>query len=93
VRHSGSNIFRDKQLTGGGEVVSLTCWPSFIPQEDSWYSFLLEAELIRSIEKSNDVVGNQTCDLPACSMVPQLVTLPLAQGMPKIHIISPSFSM
>jgi hypothetical protein len=21
------------------------CWPLFIPQEDSWYSFLLEAKL------------------------------------------------
>jgi hypothetical protein len=49
------------------------------PQEDSWYSFLLEAELtqghsvagrIRSIEKSNDI-ANRTRDLPACSIVPQ----------------------
>jgi hypothetical protein len=30
--------FLDNQLTDGGEVVSLT------RQEDSWYSFLLEAE-------------------------------------------------
>jgi hypothetical protein len=29
--------FLDKQLTDGGEVVSL------YPQEDSWHSFLLEA--------------------------------------------------
>jgi hypothetical protein len=48
-------------------------------QEDSWYSFLLEAEStqghgtawrIRSIEKSNDLIGIRTRDLPACSMVP-----------------------
>jgi hypothetical protein len=26
-----------------GEFVSLTRWPPFTPQEDSWYSFLLEA--------------------------------------------------
>jgi hypothetical protein len=31
-------------LTDGGEVVSLTCQPPFTPQEDTWYSFLLEAE-------------------------------------------------
>jgi hypothetical protein len=30
----------------GGEVVSLTRWPGFTPQEDSWYSFLLEAKWI-----------------------------------------------
>jgi hypothetical protein len=57
------------------------------PQEDSWYSFLLEAKptiglsaagRIRSIEKSNDLIGNWTRDLPACSIVPQPTTLPLA---------------
>jgi hypothetical protein len=36
--------FLDNRLTDGGEVVSLTRHPHFIPQEDSWYSFLLEAE-------------------------------------------------
>jgi hypothetical protein len=35
--------FLDSRLTDGGEV-SLTRRPSFTPQEDSWYSFLLEAE-------------------------------------------------
>jgi hypothetical protein len=35
----------DNRLTDGGKVVSLTHWPRFTPQEDSWYSFLLEAEL------------------------------------------------
>jgi hypothetical protein len=35
----------DSQLTDGGEVVSITCRPPFSLQEDSWYSFLLEAEL------------------------------------------------
>jgi hypothetical protein len=38
--------FLDDRLTGSGEVVSLTCRPATLyPQEDSWYSFLLEAEL------------------------------------------------
>jgi hypothetical protein len=35
--------FLDSRLAGGGEV-SLTRRPSFILQEDSWYSFLLEAD-------------------------------------------------
>jgi hypothetical protein len=36
--------FLDNQITDGGEVVSLTHRPPFTPQEDSRYSFLLEAE-------------------------------------------------
>jgi hypothetical protein len=44
VRRRGSNIFLDTRHTDGGEVVSLTRWPPFTPQEDFWYSFLLEAE-------------------------------------------------
>jgi hypothetical protein len=32
------------RLTDGGEVVCLTSRPLFTPQEDSWYSFLVEAE-------------------------------------------------
>jgi hypothetical protein len=34
----------DNRFTDGGEVVSLTRRPLFSPLEDSWYSFLLEAE-------------------------------------------------
>jgi hypothetical protein len=33
--------YLDSQLTDGGKVVSHTQQPSFTPQEDSWYSFLL----------------------------------------------------
>jgi hypothetical protein len=36
--------FLDNWLTDGSEGVSLRCWPPFTPQEDSWYSFPLEAE-------------------------------------------------
>jgi hypothetical protein len=36
--------FLDNQLTDGGKVVSPMRQPPFTPQEDSWYSFLLEAE-------------------------------------------------
>jgi hypothetical protein len=38
--------FLDNQLKDGGEVVSLTRRLPFTPQEDSWYSILLEAESI-----------------------------------------------
>jgi hypothetical protein len=44
VRRRGSHIFYTFGLTDGGEVVSLTLRPSFTPDEDSWYSFLLETE-------------------------------------------------
>jgi hypothetical protein len=37
--------FLDNRLAAGGKAVSLTCWLPFTPQEDSWYLFLLEAEL------------------------------------------------
>jgi hypothetical protein len=33
---------------------------------------------IRSIEKSNDLIGNRISDLPACSMVPQPTTVSCA---------------
>jgi hypothetical protein len=36
--------FLDNRLTVGSEVVGLTRRPLFIPQNDPWYSFLLEAE-------------------------------------------------
>jgi hypothetical protein len=36
--------FLDNRFTDGGKVVSPTRQPPFTPQEDSWYSFLLEAE-------------------------------------------------
>jgi hypothetical protein len=36
--------FLDNRLTDGGEAVSPTLRPPFIPKEDSWCSFPLEAE-------------------------------------------------
>jgi hypothetical protein len=78
--------FLDNRLTDGGEV-SLTRRPPLTPQEDSWYSFPLEAEStprhsaagrIRWSEKSHDFIGIRTRDLPACSVVPQRTTLPRA---------------
>jgi hypothetical protein len=35
----------DNELTDEGEIVNLTRRSRFIPQEDSWYSFVLEAKL------------------------------------------------
>jgi hypothetical protein len=71
--------------------MAVRCQPyapaSLYSQEDSWYSFLLEAEStqdhsaagrIRSIEKSGELIGNGTRDLPACSIVPQAISLPRA---------------
>jgi hypothetical protein len=36
--------FLDDRLTNAGEVYSLALRPRFVPQKDSWYSFLLEDE-------------------------------------------------
>jgi hypothetical protein len=36
--------FLESWFTNGNEVVSLMRRPPFTPQEDSWYSFLLEAK-------------------------------------------------
>jgi hypothetical protein len=36
--------FLDNWLTDGGEVINLKRPPPFNPQEDFWYSFLLDAE-------------------------------------------------
>jgi hypothetical protein len=43
----------DNRLTDGGEVVSLTRRPAVLyPEEDLWYSFLLEAQSTpRAIER------------------------------------------
>jgi hypothetical protein len=36
--------FLDNQLSNGSEVVSLEALAALYPQEDSWYSFLLEGD-------------------------------------------------
>jgi hypothetical protein len=36
----------DNRLIDAGKVVSLRRRPPFTPQEDSWYTFLLEAQSI-----------------------------------------------
>jgi hypothetical protein len=74
--------FLDNQQTDDGEVVSLTCWsarhptPRKIPGTHFCYRLCrpqghIVAGRIKSIEKSNDLTGNRTCNLLACSTVPQ----------------------
>jgi hypothetical protein len=69
VRHQGSHIFLDNRLTDGNEVVSLTGRLPFTPRKIPLCH--CAAGRIRSIEKSSDLMGNQTRDLLACSIVPQ----------------------
>jgi hypothetical protein len=42
--------FLDNRFIDGGKFVSLTRRPLFTPKEDSWYSFLLEAESIPGLQ-------------------------------------------
>jgi hypothetical protein len=84
VRRRGSHIFFRQSFTDGGEVVSLTHRQPFIPGR---FLVLISvrgyvdpqshgaAGRIRPIEKSNDLIGNRNCELPACSIVPQPTTL------------------
>jgi hypothetical protein len=76
LRLRGSHIFYIIGLRDGGEVVSLTRRPLFNPQEDSWYAFMLEAELIimrleglgKLKKKFNYLIRIGTRDLPACGI-------------------------
>jgi hypothetical protein len=71
--------FLDNRLTDGVQDISLKHRSLFTPQEDSWYSFLLEADpkaIVRlegsgKLKASNDLIRNRTRDLPACSIMPQ----------------------
>jgi hypothetical protein len=68
----------DRQLTDGGEVVSLTHRPPFIIRKFPGTHFQAHsaAGRIRSNEKSNNLTGNRTRDLPTSSFVLQSATLP-----------------
>jgi hypothetical protein len=44
LREVEAPTFLEFRLTDGGKVVSPRRRPLFYPQEDSWYTFLLEAE-------------------------------------------------
>jgi hypothetical protein len=70
--------FLDNRLTDDGEVVSLTRRPPFNPRRMSRPQGHSAAGRIRSIEKSNDLIGNRTHGLLALSIVTQPTTLPRA---------------
>ena len=64
-----------------GKVVSPTNWLLLYPRKYCWYLFLFEAEStsgynatrrFMSMKNSDDSIGNQTCNLPACGTMPQL---------------------
>jgi hypothetical protein len=87
VRRRGSHIFSRQSLTDGGEVDSLMRRQPFTPRKIPGTHFCYRlsqpqghsaAGRVRSIEKSNDLIGNGTRDLPACRIVPQPTTLPRA---------------
>jgi hypothetical protein len=42
---------------------------------------IVQLEGLGQLKKFNDRIGNRTCDLPACSIVPQLTTLQRAPSM------------
>jgi hypothetical protein len=68
------------RLTDIGAVVGLKRQRRFTLQEDSWYSFLLEAKPTPELQeglgklkkKSNYLTGNRTSDLQSCRIVPQM---------------------
>jgi hypothetical protein len=62
----------DNGLTYGSEVVSLTRRPHALYPPGRFLVLIghSAAGRIRSIENSNDLIGNRTRDLPACSTVP-----------------------
>jgi hypothetical protein len=81
--------FLDNWLTDGGEVVRLTGRPPFTPKKIPGTHFCYRligpqdhsaAGRIRSIEKSNNLIGIRTRDVPACSIVPQPTTLTRVPG-------------
>jgi hypothetical protein len=80
MRHRGSHILytTGSQLAIGNEVVSLTCQVPFTPRKIPGTCFCQRlsrpnghsvARRIRSIEKSNDFIGNRTCDLVTCGSI------------------------
>jgi hypothetical protein len=78
--------FLDSRLTDEGEVVSLTRRPPSTPGRFLvLISFICwdhsATRRIISIEKSSDLIGNRTRDLPACNTAPQANVLPRASQL------------
>jgi hypothetical protein len=81
--------FLDNRLTDVGEVVTLTQRPIVLYTQGTFFVFISvrdwvnplghsAAGTISSIEKSNDLIGNQTRHFPSCIIVPQPTTIPRA---------------
>jgi hypothetical protein len=75
--------FLDNRLTDGGDAVSLMRRSPFVPRKIPGTHFYYRLSRpqghnadgrIRSIEKSNYLIGNRTRDLLACSIVPESVS-------------------
>jgi hypothetical protein len=77
MRRRGSHVLLHNRLANGGEIVGFTS------QEMFWFLFLLEAVMIRSTEKSKDLIGNRTFRLEANIQKLQLNLEPL--WLPKIQ--------
>jgi hypothetical protein len=86
LREVEAPTFSDIRLIDGGKVVSPMRRPLFTPRKISGTHFCYRlsrpqghsaAGRIRSIEISTSS-GTRTGDLPACSIVPQPITLPRA---------------
>jgi hypothetical protein len=75
----GLHVFKTIGLQMAVSLSALRTGPTLLPTNIFWYSFLLEAEStsgIRKLKKKiNDLIGNRTRDLPACSIVLQRTTL------------------
>jgi hypothetical protein len=75
----GSRLSR-QSAHEGGKVVSTMHWPSLPPRRIAGIHFCLRLSwpqghnatgMIKSLKNSSDSLGNRTCDLPVCSIVPQ----------------------
>jgi hypothetical protein len=96
VRRRGPTFSLESRVTDGSRFVNLTHRQPFTPQEDSWYSFLLEVESnqghsaagrSRSIEIIH-LSGTRIRDLPVCNIVPQPTTLPRAPDFTSTFIFT-----
>jgi hypothetical protein len=90
VRRRGPNIFSRQSAHRRRWGCQPYAPAALYPPGRSWYSFLLEAESVPGLErlgklnKSNDLIGNRTRDLPACSIVPQPTMPPRAPKVIKL---------
>ena len=86
----GSQISR-QSAHEGGKVVSPTHQLPLPPRKYSWLSWpkgQSAARKIVSMKNSSDTIGNQMCDLPACSTVIQPTVPPCAPTLRQYYILT-----